>query len=190
MSETEDRMKRWLGVFVVTACLGVAGWCPVEAKDHAVAKSLARTGLASLGQSSRACAADDLLGYWQLVAFDSSYRFRNPQAPYLFPHQVFHYSHQGGAKSAHSLRPISGDPDQLFEAVPLDMTYRIKGQGRVVLKARAQDETVETWTCRVITQDPAARGEGPTLQRGDLVMTLTGSHGQGLFVRHLRKRAA
>lgn len=183
-------MARWIGVCIVAGCLGVMSWCPVEAKDHAVAKSLPRTGLASHGQSSRACAADDLLGNWQLVAFDSSYRFRNPQAPYLFPYQVFHYSHQGGVKSAHSLRPISGDPDQLFEAVPLSMTYRIEGQGRVVLRAKAQDETVETWTCRVITQDPAARGDGATLQRGDLIMTLTGSHGQGLFVRHLRKRAA
>lgn len=190
MSETEGRMKRWLGVSVMAACLTVAGWCPVEAKDHAVAKSLARTGFASLGQSSRACGADDLLGYWQLVAFDSSYRFRNPQAPYLFPYQVFHYSHQGGAKSAHSLRPISGDPDQLFEAVPLDMTYRVERKGRVVLKSKAHDETVETWTCKVITEDPEGMGDQPMLQRGDLVMTLMGSHGQGLFVRHLRKRAA
>ena len=183
-------MKRWLGVFAVAACLGGAWWCPVEAKDHAVAKSLPRIGLAGHGPSSRACAADDLLGNWQLVAFDSSYRFRNPQAPYLFPYQVFHYSQQCGAKSAYSLRPISGDPDQLFEVVPSDMTYRVEGKGRVVLKAKAHDETVETWACRVITQRAEAMAEGTVLQRGDVVMTLMGSAGQALFVRHLRKRAA
>ena len=183
-------MGRWLGVFLFAGCLGVVGWCPAEAKDHAVAKSLTRTGLAGHGQFSRACAADDLLGNWQLVAFDSSYRFRNPQAPYLFPHQAFQYSQRGGVKSAHSLQPLSGDPDQLFEAVPSDMTYRVERKGRVVLKAKEHDETVETWSCRVITQDPEAMGDGTTLQRGDLVMTLIGSNGQGLFVRHLRKRAA
>lgn len=183
-------MARWLGVLVLTGCLGVAGWCPAEAKDHAVAKSLTRTGLASHGQLSRACAADDLLGNWQLVAFDSSYRFRNPQAPYLFPHQAFQYSPGGGAKSAHSLQPLPGDPDQLFEAVPLDMAYRVEGKGRVVLKAKEDGETVETWTCRVITKNPEGREDQTTLQQGDLVMTLMGSHGQGLFVRHLRKHAA
>ena len=183
-------MGRWLGVFLFAGCLGVAGWCPAEAKDHAVAKSLTRTGLAGHGQFSRACAADDLLGNWQLVAFDSSYRFRNPQAPYLFPHQAFQYSQRGGVKSAHSLQPLSGDPDQLFEAVPLDMTYRVEGKGRVVLKTKEHDETVETWSCRVITKDPEGMGDPTMLQRGDLVMTLMGSHGQGLFVRHLRKHAA
>ncbi|MBP8154053.1 MAG: hypothetical protein KAX87_02115 [Nitrospira sp.] len=183
-------MARWLGVFVLAGCLGVAGWCPAEAKDHAVAKSLTRTGLATHGQFSRACAADDLPGNWQLVAFDSSYRFRNPQAPYLFPHQAFQYSQRGGVKSAHSLQPLSGDPDQLFEAVPLDMTYRVEGKGRVVLKTKEHDETVETWSCRVITKDPEGMGDPTMLQRGDLVMTLMGSHGQGLFVRHLRKHAA
>ena len=183
-------MARWLGAFVVAGCLGVAGWCPAEAKDHPAVKSLMRTGLATHGHSSRTCTGDDLPGNWHLVAFDSSYRFRNPQAPYLFPHQAFQYSHRGGAKSAHSLQPLSGDPDQLFEAVPLDMTYRVEGKGRVVLKTRGHTETVETWTCRVITQDPEAMGDGTRLQRGDLVMTLIGSNGQGLFVRHLRKRAA
>lgn len=183
-------MARWLGVFLFAGCLGVAGWCPAEAKDHAVAKSLMRTGLAGHGQFSRACASDDVLGNWHLVAFDSSYRFRNPQAPYLFPHQAFQYSQRGGAKSAHSLQPLSGDPDQLFEAVPLDMTYRVEQKGRVVLKSKAHDETVETWTCKVITEDPEGMGAQSMLQRGDLVMTLMGSHGQGLFVRHLRKRAA
>lgn len=183
-------MAGWLRAFVVAGCLGVVGLCPAEAKDHPVAKSMTRTGLVAHGQSSRACAGDDLLGNWQLVAFDSSYRFKNPQAPYLFPHQAFQYSHRGGAKSAHSLQPFSGDPERLFESVPLHLTYRVEGKGRVVLKTRGHAETVETWTCRVITHDGEAMGDGPTLQRGDLVMTLIGSSGQGLFIRHLRKRAA
>ncbi len=183
-------MTRWIGAFIVAGCVSAMGWCPVEAKDRSVAKSLTRTGLAAHGNSSRACAGHDLLGNWQLVAFDSSYRFRNPQAPYLFPHQVFQYSNQGGAKSAHSRRPIIEQPDQLFEAVPMDMTYRVEGAGRIVLKTKGHNEVVETWSCTVVTQDREAMGDGTDLQRGDLVMTLMGSNGQALFVRYLRKSAA
>ena len=78
----------------------------MEAKDHVAAKSLIATGSASRVNYARTCAGQDLLGNWQLMAFDSSYRFKNPQAPYLFRHQVFQYSKRGGAKSVHSLRPI------------------------------------------------------------------------------------
>lgn len=182
-------MTRWIGALIVAGCLGVMDWCPVEAKDRPVAKSLTRTGLAAQVNSSRACADNDLLGNWQLLAFDSSYRFRNPQAPYLFPYQVFQYSNHGGAKSAHSRKPILDSPDQVFETVPLDMTYRVERGGRVVLKTRGHEEAVETWSCTVVTQDREARGGGTALQRGDLVMTLLGSNGQALFVRHLRKNA-
>ncbi|MBK9999426.1 MAG: hypothetical protein IPO99_20425 [Nitrospira sp.] len=56
-----------------------------------------------------------------------------------------------------------------------------------MLKTRGHTETVETWTCRVITQDPEAMGDGTRLQRGDLVMTLIGSNGQGLFVPSFKK---
>ena len=180
-------MTRWIGALIVAGCLGVMNWCPVEAKDRPVVKSLARTGLAAQGNSSRVCADNDLLGNWQLVAFDSSYRFRNPQAPYLFPHQVFQYSNQGGAKSVHSLRPILGSPDQVFGTVPPDMIYRVEGNGRVILKTKGREGTVETWSCTVVIQGREMAGGGSALQSGDLVMTLLGSDGQALFVRHLRK---
>ncbi|MDR4478575.1 MAG: hypothetical protein R3B37_02330 [Nitrospira sp.] len=183
-------MARWIGALLVASCASLMGWGPAEATDRSVAKALTRTGAGAQGRLSRACSGNDLLGNWQLVTFNSSYRFRHPQAPYLFPHQVFQYSNQGGAKSAHSLQPILGRSDEMFETVPLDMTYQVARKGRVLLKARGGEETLETWSCSVVTQDREARGDAGALRRGDLVMTLMGSEGQALFVRHLRKRAA
>lgn len=183
-------MTRWLWMLIVVGSASLAAWCPVEAKDRSVAKSLTRTGPVVQGDRTRTCAGTDLFGNWQLVTFDSSYRFRNPQAPYLFPHQVFQYSPQGGIKSAHSLRPILNRPDQVFDSVPSGMTYRVEQGGLVVLKANGRDEAVETWTCRVVTQDHEEPGRRTFMQRGDLVMTLLGTGGQALFVRHLRKAAA
>lgn len=181
---------RWMGMLVVVGWGILAGWCPVEAKDHVAAKSLIATGSASRVNYARTCAGQDLLGNWQLMTFDSSYRFKNPQAPYLFRHQVFQYSNRGGAKSVHSLRPILGNPNKVFEAVPWEMTYEIEPRGRVILKTKGQDDLLETWSCEVVTQDHETRGHGKALRRGDLIMTLRGSHGQALFVRHLRKSVA
>ena len=56
-------MARWLGAFVVAGCLGVAGWCPAEAKDHPVAKSLMRTGLDTLHGPVRATICPEI-GTW------------------------------------------------------------------------------------------------------------------------------
>jgi len=165
-------------------------WGAVEAKDRTVAKSLTRTGSAVHEERTRICADRDLLGNWRLVTFDSSYRFRNPRAPYLFPHQVFQYSPRGGLKSAHSLRPIPDGPDRVFDSIPSGMTYRVEQGGLVVLKTSGHDEAVETWACRVVTKDSEEPTRGPSMQRGDLVMTLLGANGQALFVRHLRKAAA
>ncbi|MBK9999407.1 MAG: hypothetical protein IPO99_20305 [Nitrospira sp.] len=156
---------------MVAGCLGVAGWCPVEASDHPVAKSLMRTGFCHHGHSSRTCASDDLPGNWHLVAFDSSCIGSETHRLHICFLSSLQHSHRGGAKSAHSLQPLSGDPDQLFEAVPLDMTYRVEGKGRVVLKTRGHTGDGGNLTCRVITQDPEAMGDGTRLQRGDLVMT-------------------
>lgn len=164
-------------------------WGSVEAKDRSVAKALTRTGPAVHEKRTRICADTDLLGNWRLVTFDSSYRFRNPQAPYLFPHQVFQYSPRGGLKSAHSLRPIPNEPERVFDSIPSGITYRVEQGGLVVLKANGHDEVVETWACRVVTQDYEERKRGPSMQPGDLVMTLLGANGQVLFVRHLRKAA-
>lgn len=183
-------MTRWIGLLVVAGCVSMMSGRPVEAKDHSMAKSLTRTGSAVQVGYARACARHDLLGNWELVGFDSPYRFRNPQAPYLFPHQVFQYSNQGGAKSAHSLRPILDKPDTVFEAVPLEMTYQVERRGRLLLKTKGLDKPVERWSCEVVMQDRESMGLGRVLQRGDLIMTLLGTGGQPLFVRHLRKSAA
>ncbi len=183
-------MKRWLGLLAVAGCVGVICDGPVEAKDHSMAKSLIRTGSAIQAGYARSCTRRDVLDNRELVASNSPYRFRNPQAPYLYPHQVFQYSLQGGVKSAHSLRPILDKPDAIFEAVPVEMIYQVDRRGRLLHKAKGQDQPVERWSCEILTQDREARGLSRALQRGDLMMTLLGAGGQPLFVRHLRKSAA
>jgi hypothetical protein len=180
-------MSRSTGIVLVMGCLAVMGSWPAEAKDHPIAKSLTKPGSSLQAGVARTCAGEDVLGNWELVRFDSSYRFRNPQAPYLFPHQVFQYSNQGGAKSLHSLYPIVGDQATVFEAVPLDMTYHIERRGRVVLTVRGRDEPIETWSCEIVTRGHLTAEGGSAVQRGDLIMTLLGSGGQALFVRHLRR---
>ena len=87
-------MARWIGALIVAGYLSMVGWCPAEAKDRPVAKSLTRTGSVAQGNPARTCVGEDVQGNWTLVTFDSSYRFRNPQAPYLFPYQVFQYSNR------------------------------------------------------------------------------------------------
>ena len=73
-------MKRWIGLLAVAGCVGLICDSPVEGKDHSMAKSLIRTGAAIQTGYARACTRRDLLGNWELLAFHSPYRFRNPQA--------------------------------------------------------------------------------------------------------------
>ena len=183
-------MKRWIGLLAVAGCVGLICDSPVEGKDHSMAKSLIRTGAAIQTGYARACTRRDLLGNWELLEFHSPYRFRNPQAPYLFPHQVFQYSSRGAVKSAHSLRPILDKPDTIFEAVPAEMTYQVDQSGRLVHTTEGQDRPVERWSCEVVLQDREPSGWGRDLRRGDLIMTLMGTGGERLFTRHLRKGAA
>ncbi len=183
-------MARWIWALLIGGCIGVLGWGPADAKDHSTAKSLTRTVPTAHGHALRSCAADDVLGNWSLVTFASSYRFRNPQAPYLFPYQLFQYTSERSAKSAHSRTPIPGSPDRVFETVPTDMTYRVEQGGRIVLKTEGRGEVREIWSCSVVTRDREAWEGGSDLQRGDVLMTLLGRNGQALFVRHLRKQAA
>ncbi|HVG01281.1 MAG TPA: hypothetical protein VM842_00240, partial [Nitrospira sp.] len=60
----------------------------------------------------------------------------------------------------------------------------------VFLTTRGHDEPVETWICQVVTHGRPLSELENARERGDLIMTLIGSGGQSLFVRHLRKRAA
>ena len=183
-------MARWQRALLTACCsiMFVSGSAAASDRPHA--KSLTRSGVTVPATSLRSCADDDVLGTWSLVAFDSSYRFKNPQAPYLFPYQVFHYSPEHGAKSAHSRTPMLDSSERMFEGVPLDLTYQVEPGGRVVLKAKGQAAVVEVWSCSVVGEDSRAKIDGTALRRGDLVMTLLGSHGQTLFVRHLRKTPA
>ena len=183
-------MARWQWALLVACCSVMLASGSALASDRAHAKSLTRSGLTVPASSLRSCSGEDLLGTWSLVAFDSAYRFKDPQAPYLFPYQVFHYSREQGAKSAHSRTPILERAERVFEGVPLDLTYQVEQGGRVLLKSRSQDAVVEVWSCSVVGQESRAKDDGTALRRGDLVMTLLGSHGQALFVRHLRKSAA
>ena len=183
-------MARWRWALLIAGCATMIAGGLAEATDRPHAKSLTRPGLTAPASSSRSCTAEDMLGNWNLLTFESSYRFKQPQAPYLFPYQVFQYSSEHGAKSAHSRTPILGSPDRVFEGVPLDLTYQVEPGGRVVLKTKGQDAVVEVWSCSVVGQDSRAPIGGTALRRGDLVMTLLGSQGQVLFVRHLRKSPA
>ncbi|MBA5870806.1 MAG: hypothetical protein GDA68_12540 [Nitrospira sp. CR2.1] len=180
-------MARWQWALVIAGCATMIAGGPAEAKDRPHAKSLMPPGSTVPSSSLRACSVEDVFGTWTLVTFESSYRFKQPQAPYLFPYQVFQYSPGHGAKSAHSRTPILESPDRVFEGVPLDLTYQVEQGGHVILKTKGQEAVVEVWSCSVVGQDSRAKDEHSALRRGDLVMTLLGSHGQALFVRQLRK---
>jgi len=180
-------MIRWRWALLVACCAMMVAWGPAAAKDRPHAKSLTRSALPAPASSLRSCAGEDLLGSWSLVTFESSYRFKNPEAPYLFPYQVFQYSREHGAKSAHSRTPFPDRSDRMFDGVPLDLTYHLDQDGRLLLKSRGEGAVVEMWSCSVVGQDSRAKDDTTALRRGDLVMTLLGSHGQVLFMRHLRK---
>ncbi len=180
-------MARWRWALLIAGCATMIAVGLAEATDRPHAKSLTRPGLTAPASSSRSCTGEDLPGTWSLVTFDSSYRFKKPRAPYLFPYQVFQYSREHGAKSAHSRTPILDNPDRVFEGVPLDLTYQVEAGGHVVLTAKGKDAAVEVWSCSVVGQDSRVKDDYTALRRGDLVMTLLGRHGQALFVRHLRK---
>ena len=183
-------MARSIGLFLVTGCWVIMCWCPAEAKDHPIAKSLTKTWSTIQSGHARVCAGEDLLGNWELIRFESSYQFKKPRAPYLFPHQLFQYSRHGGAKSAHSLHPIAGNPERVLAMVPSELTYQLTRGSRVVLTARGRHEPVETWSCEMVTRSRETVERESDLQRGDLIMTLVGSGGRPLFVRHLRKMPA
>lgn len=182
-------MIRWPWSLLLICCAIMVAWGPADAKDRPHAKSLTRSALPAPASSRRSCTVADLLGSWTLVTFESSYRFKNPEAPYLFPYQVFHYSPDYGVKSAHSRTPFPDRSDRMFEVVPPNLTYHIDQDGRLLVKTKGQEAVVETWSCSVVEQDLHAKNDGTALRRGDLVMTLLGSHGHALFVRHLRKSA-
>ncbi|MBX3236779.1 MAG: hypothetical protein KF814_11555 [Nitrospiraceae bacterium] len=180
-------MVRRIVLVTLLATWGVTVAASVEAADRSPAKALSKAYTLPQSNVARSCTSDDLLGSWQLVGFDSPYRFRDPRAPYLLPYQVFQYADHGSMKSAHSSKPIVSEAETLFATIPQAMSYRVQLGGVVTLSREGQDGAVETWRCTTMTEDRMDVRRQMSFQRGDLIMTLTGREGRTLFVRHLRR---
>ncbi|MDL1888643.1 hypothetical protein FBQ96_03495 [Nitrospirales bacterium NOB] len=178
-------MKRAVELLVLLSLLLTVDL--TEARDRLSASSAGAAKSAIEQQSLRLCVGSDLPGNWRLVQFGAPRRFKNSQAPYLFPHQTFQYSVEGSMRSVHSRQPIPDRLDRLFASVPSALSYRIDGAGRVVLTVDGQRTAVETWSCLVVSRGGYDQTQEMALQQGDLVMTLHGSQGQPLFVRQLRR---
>ncbi|MGH7209792.1 MAG: hypothetical protein ACREIL_10465 [Nitrospiraceae bacterium] len=139
---------------------------------------------------SRFCKPGDLLGTWRLVKFSTPHQFRDPQAPYLLPHQMFQFQKDGTMKSAHSAIPLPDDPTKVFQAIASESTYSFTKAGLVALKGKTAEAGSETWHCVTITEDRKIEAQQVFMKRGDLVMTLIGKKGEPAFTRQLRKGAA
>ncbi len=136
---------------------------------------------------SRFCKARDLVGTWRLVKYTTPYEFKDPNAPYLLPYQVFQFTADGSMKSAHSPKPFQENPGNLFQAIPAVVTYGLERDGMVTVRAKGAATAAETWHCVAIIRDRKDEQHQVFMKRGDLVMTLMGKNGQPLFVRQLRK---
>ena len=139
---------------------------------------------------SRFCKQSDVIGTWHLVKFSTPYQFKDPQAPYLLPHQLFQFAKDGSMKSAHSAAPFQDDPGKVFKGIPVGATFAFEKEGLVTLKAKGATVGSETWHCVTITQDKKDDEHQVHMKRGDLVMTLIGKKGEPAFTRQLRKGAA
>ncbi len=137
--------------------------------------------------ASRFCTLSDLVGTWRLVRFETRYQFKDPNAPYLLPHQVFQFAKNGDMKSASSSKPFERDSFKVLQSMPAQVTYGMKRNGMVVLKAKGAPDATESWHCVAMTQDRTDEVHETVLRRGDLVMTLIGPNGQPVLVRQLRK---
>jgi len=135
--------------------------------------------------SSRFCKPQDLVGTWRVVKWTSEFQFKDPNAPYLLPHQLFHFSADGRMKSAHPAKPFDGDQKKMFQAT--SVTYSFNQDGMVTIKAKSSPGASETWHCVSMTQDRADDRQNAFLKRGDIVMTLVGKNGQPLYARQMRK---
>jgi hypothetical protein len=153
--------------------------------EVAVAAATKDTGSAMA--YSRFCKAQDLVGTWKLVKYSSQYEFKDPNAPFLMPHQVFHFSDRGSMKSAYSAKPFAGDPKKVLQQVPDEVNYAFEREGLMTLKAKSAPAGAETWHCVAITVDKKDDVHQAAMKKGDVVMTLVGKNGQPVFVRQLRK---
>lgn len=181
-------MHRLLGIIVVLMLLLRVN-SPVEAADS----SLRMRSIAPPAWNpsiSRSCTPADLLGTWRLVKYASPYRFKDPRAAYLLPHQLFQFSPDGGMKSAHSALPITEQPDLVFSRIPRAISYAVEPDSLVTVQAPEAGGAKETWQCVAIVRDASLQEPRLKMKRGDVVLTLVGKQGQPIFVRLLRKAPA
>lgn len=139
--------------------------------------------------ASRHCLPFDVVGTWELVAYGSPHQFKNPDAPYLYPYQVFEYSKEGMMRSAHSPTAFTATPSTVLGAITASLAYEMvpNSQGLLAVKRSQGHDIAETWQCRTATIDQIDLARRLTIRRGDLVLTLLGRSGQPLFSRHLRR---
>jgi len=137
--------------------------------------------------SSRFCKPHDLVGTWRVVKWTSEFQFKDPNAPYLLPHQLFQFSADGSMKSAHSAKAFAEGPKKVFQAMPAVVTYSFNQDGIVTVKAKDPTGASETWHCVSMTRDRADDQQNAFLKKGDIVMTLVGKNGQPLYARQMRK---
>lgn len=169
-----------LGALLVVALL--ISFLPAgRAADHGKSQRAAAV------VSSRFCTLSDLVGTWRLVKLVPRYQFKDPNAPYLLPHQVFQFAKNGEMKSAFSSSPFGRGSEKILRSMPARVTYGMEGKGMVVLKAKEAPGEAETWHCVAMTQNKTDHVHQTVLQQGDLVMTLVGPEGQPVLVRQLRK---
>ncbi len=152
-----------------------------------VALAAPNDGAASAKSYSRFCKAKDLVGTWKLVQYSSQFEFKDPNAPFLLPHQVFHFSEGGSMKSAYSAQPFAADPKKVLQQMPDEVNYSFEREGMVTLKARNAPASTETWHCVTITADKKDVAHRAAMKKGDVVMTLVGKNGQPVFSRQLRR---
>lgn len=136
---------------------------------------------------SRFCKPGDVVGTWHLVKWTSDYQFKDPNAPYLLPYQVFQFSADKVMKSAHSPKPFERDPAKIFKTMPALVTYAFDRDGMLTIKAKGAASASETWHCVSITEERADEQRQATFKKGDLVMTLVGPNGQALYARQMRR---
>ncbi len=139
--------------------------------------------------ASRHCLPFDVIGTWELLAYGSPHQFKNPDAPYLYPYQVFQYSKEGLMKSAHSPTAFAETPSTVLEGVGTALSYEMlpNSHGLLAVKRTQSQRVAETWQCRTATIDQIDLVRRLTIKRGDLVLTLLGKSGDPLFSRHLRR---
>ena len=136
---------------------------------------------------ARFCTARDLVGTWRVIKWTSELQFKDPNAPYLLPYQLFQFSKDGAMKSVHSKREFTGDPMKTFQAMPAVGIYRFNPDRLLTIKAKGNPRTAETWHCSAVIEDRSDDKRQIFLKKGDVVMTLIGKNGRPLYVRQMRK---